>query len=865
MNEAGCTIAETVGARLAQVVRRHPERTALIEGRQRLSFYELDATANAIAASLAAAGTGRGSRVALLFTSRTPAIASMFGAARAGAAYVPLDAGDPEERLRGIVADCEPAAIVTDAALADRAESLAPAGCSVIDAARVIAATAPTDLRAVDADDPLYLYYTSGSTGAPKAVVQTHRNLLFFADAYARGLAITAQDRHSLVYSLSFNAANVDIYGALLAGATLVVRDLKRDGLDGTADWLDRERITILHTVPTVFRGLCAHVPHERTFPHLRIVDLGGEAVFASDVDLVRAHTIESCVLVNQLASTEVGLVARHRIGHGDRVPDIPIVPVGRCPDGVRVEVVRDDGSRAATGETGEIVVCSRHVCPGYWRRPELDAEVFASDPAAPGGRRYRSGDLGFVDGDGNLNFLGRRGNRVKVRGHSVDLAEIDAALAACPGVARGVAVAADSRDAFDSAQVVACVVVQPGSPRDAQLLRQQLARSLPTYMLPASIVFVDALPVTASGKIDRRALAASLPAAAAAECAVDAPQDEVERAVARAFEKLLDRAPVGRDDDFYLLGGDSLLASELQLVLRERFGVHVATLHEEATVGGIAAVLRAARAREGRPAQPLPVLVPLWPQGGQVPLFLVHGRHGQAFVSPHFMRLLGDDQPVYAFQARGLDGLASPHATVEAMADEYVAALRAVRPHGPYFIGALCAGAYIAAAMARQLDRAGESVLPLLLLDPPGDLGISAYARLGEERFTARMAARRAMGRSAGPTDDPAYARSLWKVAQAFDAALGAHRPQPWAGPVYMLSSRQRMGSTRPDALRLAFPGKVRRYDVGATHGDALDPRNPAFASYLARCLGLIRGAIPAARVVASGDSRLVQTAAFR
>lgn len=857
MGGSNDTVAETAGARLAQIAQRDSGRTALIESRQRLSFGELDAAASAIAAALVAAGMGRGNRVALLFTSRTLAIPSMFGAARAGAAYVPLDAGDPEERLRGILADCEAAAIVAEAMLADRAYSIAPAGCTVIDAARAIDAAAPAVLPAVDAGDPLYLYYTSGSTGAPKAAVQTHRNLLFFADAYARGLAITAQDRHSLVYSLSFNAANVDIYGALLAGATLVVRDLRREGLDGTADWLDRERITILHTVPTVFRSLCARVPHARTFPHLRIVDLGGEAVFASDVDLFRAHTIESCVLVNQLASTEVGLIAQHRIGHGDGAPDSPIVPVGRCPDGIRVEIARDDGSLAPAGETGEIVVCGRHICPGYWRRPELDAQVFAPDPATADGRRYRSGDLGFVDGDGNLNFLGRRGGRVKVRGHSVDLAEIDAALAACPGVGRGVAIVAESRDSFDSAQVVACVVVQPGSPLDARLLRHLLARSLPSYMLPASIVFVDALQVTASGKIDRRALAASLPAVAAPERTVDAPQDEVERAVARAFEELLHRVPIGRDDDFYLLGGDSLLASELQLALRERFGVHVATLHEEATVAGIAAVLRAARARGDGPAQPLPVLLPLWPHGRRVPLFLVHGRHGQAFVSPHFMRLLGDDQPVYAFQARGLDGLAPPHATVEAMADEYVAALRVVQPRGPYLIVALCAGAYVASVIARLLDRAGETVLPLLLLDPPGELRYSGYAELGEERFTARMAARRAMGRNAGPADDPAYARSLWKVAQAFDAALAAHRPQPWAGPVYMLSSRQRIGGTWPDALRLAFSGRVRRYDVGATHGDALDPRNPAFASYLERCLGLIRGAISPAQIAPRADAR--------
>lgn len=840
--------AGTVGHRLAQVARERAGRTALVEHDRRLSFGELDAAASAIAVSLAALGAERGSRVALLFTSRIPAIESIFGAARAGCVYVPLDAGDPEERLRVILGDCEPAVIVTEASHAARAHAIAPRGCTVIEAARAIGDAPAATPPAVDADDTLYLYYTSGSTGTPKGAMQTHRNLLFFADAYARALAITAQDRHSLVYSLSFNAANMDIYGGLLAGATLVVRDLRRDGIEGMAGWLDRERITILHAVPTVFRTLCAHVPHARTFPHLRVVDLGGEAVFAADVDLFRAHTLESCVLVNQLASTEVGLIAQYRIGHGDRVPASPIVPAGRSPAGVTVEIVRTDGSPAPPGETGEIVVSSRHVCAGYWRRPDLDRGVFSPAPGTPGARRYRSGDLGSIDADGNLAFIGRSGSRVKVRGHSVDLAEIDAALLACPGVVRGVAVA-DPREASDTARVVACVSVEAGSPRDRHVLRRALAQRLPAYMLPASIVFADEFPVTASGKIDRRALAEALPAAAP-ERIVEAPCDDLERAVAGTFEKLLHVARVGRSDDFYALGGDSLLAAELQLALRERFGVHVQTMHEDVTVAGIAGALRGAREPQ-RAAQPLPVLVPLWREGRQVPLFLVHGRHGQAFVSPHFMRLLGDDQPVYAFQARGLDGFAPPHASVEAMADEYVAALRAVRPHGPYFIGALCAGAYVAAAMARRLDDAGEAVLPLLLLDPPDELRVSGYAELGEERFAAKMAARRAMGSNPGlgngHAGGGACERSVWEVARAFDAALGAHQPLPWAGPAYMLSSRQRIGSTQSGMLRRAFAGKVRRFDVGGTHRDALDPRNPVFASYLARCLGLIRGSVPA------------------
>ena len=250
---------------------------------------------------------------------------------------------------------------------------------------------------------------------------------------------------------------------------------------------------------------------------------------------------------------------------------------------------------------------------------------------------------------------------------------------------------------------------------------------------------------------------------------------------------------------------------------------------------------------------------MPLWRQGSAPPLFLVHGRHGQAFVSPHFMRLLGDDQPVWAIQARGLDGLQEPHATVEDMAADYLAEIRRQRPHGPYFLAALCAGAYVVTAMARALRDAGEEVLPLLLLDPPDRLLQGGYSQMTEERFAEKMKRRRALGGSVGPADDPAYMKALVRVATAFEQALARHHPLPYDGAVYMLCSRQRAGSYDPAGWRKVFTGRLKRFEVGSTHADALDPRNPVFASYLLRCVGLIReSARPAERAGPVLEARL-------
>jgi amino acid adenylation domain-containing protein len=832
------TVADTIGTRLARVARRVPAKTAIIEGDRRVTFQELDDAASAIAARLSAAASGPG-RVCLYFERKIGAIASMFGAARIGYPYVVLDAGDPLDRTRFIVGDCEPCALLTEHALLDRARAIACDRCPVIDIdeARDAHGFAAPD---VAPDSSVYLWYTSGSTGKPKGVVQTHRNLLFFADSYARSLRIGDADRHSLLYTLSFNASAPDIFGGMLSGgATLCTYDIRGGGLPWLAGWLDRERVTVLHCVPTVFREVFDRLAEGRVLPHLRAVDLGGEAVFRTDVELFRRHTLANCILVNQLASTEAQVIAQHVVTHATPLADSAVVPVGRCLDGVRVEIRMENGRRARTGETGEMIVCSEHISRGYWRRPELEAAAFSCDVRDPAIRRFRSGDLGRIDADGNLHFLGRNGSRVKVRGQSVELTEVEGALSACDGVARA-AVLTRTDAATDTCRLVAFVAMHAGANGDASAIRRELVTRVPAYMSPADFVFLDQLPLTATGKIDRGALSSMKSSAETRTGTIVPPGDAVEAEVAGIVAALLGAAEVGRDDDFFLLGGDSLRGVELQLRVRDAFGVHLGSLHDGATIARIAQVIREATAPAAAACE-LPVLFPLWRHGGATPLFLLHGRHGQAFVSPHFMHLIGDDQPVWAFQARGLDGVHAPHATVEDMAADYLAALRSVRPHGPYFLGSVCAGAYVASIIARALRDAGESVLPLLLLDPPDRLDDGGYLRISAERFAAKMKARRAAGGSTVAIENPASMKALLRVATAFEHALARHRPAPYDGPVYMLASAQRASG---DGLARVFTGEVRRYEVGTTHRDALDPRNPMFAHHLLRCIEEIRAA---------------------
>ncbi len=824
----------TIGERLARIALSVPERIALREDDERRTYAELDAAANAIARHLRNVRAPGAAFVALLFENKIPAIEAIFGVARCGLAYVPLDAGDPDDRLRLIVGDSEPELMLTERGLLDRARTLVPAGCTAI---AIEDLTRAATIEPVDVDEHAIanLYYTSGSTGVPKGVAQTHRNVLYFADAYARTLSIGEDDRVSLLYTLSFSASMMDMFGALFNGATLCAYDVRRAGVGLLAQWLDRERISVLHAVPTVFRGLASSLNPERRLEHLRAIDLGGETVFESDVELFRAHTRPDGMLVNHLAATEANVIAQHVVRHGDPCAK-GILPVGKPPQGVEVQVRRADGSAAGIDEVGNLVVSSPYLSPGYWRRPELNAAAFAAHPDRADARCYFTGDRARIDGEGDLHFLGRQGSRVKVRGQSIDLNEVEAALAACPGVAKSAVIAAGEEGNPESTRLIAYLAVAEERARDPLFVRRRLAERLPSYMLPGAFVFLHAMPLTATGKIDRGALARIPPQRGPARD-IEAPRGDVEQAVAAMFEQLLRESPIGRGDDFFLLGGDSLSLVELQARVLDQFGVSVSNFFDDATVSGIAA--RILRSRDPNQApERLPVLFPIRAGGSASPMFIVHGRLGQPFVSPHFLDLLDDDLPVWAFQARGLDGCDEPNGTIEAMAQDYLNEMRRVRPHGPYFIAALCAGALIASAMARSLRDAGETVLPLLLFDPPE---ARLRASVAEQDLLLRIKARREEGRFQTPIDDPTYATAAVRTARAFELALWQHEPRPNDGPVLMLSSRQRMSRDNPKYLRKIFSGAIERFEVGSTHAEALDPRTPAFAARLAECLARI------------------------
>ncbi|MFE9186663.1 amino acid adenylation domain-containing protein [Micromonospora haikouensis] len=604
------------------------DRPALLGDGQPVSYAALAVSAGGHAALLAAAGVGPGDRVALLTPHGAPTVAAILGTLAAGAAYVPLDPGFPADRLRYMLAAARVRAVLAapehrdlaDRLTADHREpadgpeaerqpgtgSRGPADLpgTAVSASVVLTtdAVTPASLRPVpvDPDALAYVLFTSGSTGLPKAVGQTHRNLAHVVDNQIATLGIGPDDRLSLLASFSFDAAIPDLYPALLTGAAVVPVDLRRHGLAHAVDQLGKHRVTVYHSTPTVYRFLLDALG-DRRLDSVRAVLLGGEQATHADAARGRDRFAPGCVLVNGYGATEMTFAARYALPLADADPAATgPLPIGAALPGYHVDLAGDRAEthdRADTNATGEIVVRGRHVAPGYLDRAD---DRFSRD--ADGVWSYRTGDLGARLPGGDLVCLGRLDRQVKVRGFRVELTEIEAVLAAEPGVG---AVRAIAR----GGELLA--YARPAGPGlDPAALRAALARRLPDYALPRAVVVVDEFPLTVTGKVDERALPDPVAeATTGSEVAGQEPATATERAVHDIWCAVLGRETIARTAGFFDVGGQSLLLGVVQQRLAARFGVRLPLLRlfENPTIEAQARLVDAPAAPGHAPVGPTP------------------------------------------------------------------------------------------------------------------------------------------------------------------------------------------------------------------------------------------------------------------
>ncbi|HEX6041561.1 condensation domain-containing protein, partial [Longimicrobium sp.] len=390
-----------------------------------------------------------------------------------------------------------------DVTSADAASvDVASADAASVDVASADVALADADSVDVDPDGAAYILYTSGSTGEPKGVVQSHRNALHHVRTYARGLHLGPGDRLSLFSSYGFDAAVMDLFGALLSGATLCPVPLRGPAAADLPGEVRRRGVTVLHATPTVFRHLAAQAGDGAGLSRVRAVVLGGEETVPHDVELFRRCFRPDALFVNGFGPTECTVALQH-VTDGRTPPGRGPVPLGHAVEGTEARLLNADGDPVEALATGEITLRGAHVALGYWRRPERTAAAFLPDPDGGDRRIYRTGDFGRLLPDGAIAFAGRRDGQVKIRGFRVETGEVESALRAHPAV-RACAVVA-REDAPGERRLVA-YVVPAGQPPAPAALRTHLRERLPEPMGPAAFVPVDALPLTPNGKLDRRA-----------------------------------------------------------------------------------------------------------------------------------------------------------------------------------------------------------------------------------------------------------------------------------------------------------------------------------------------------------------------
>lgn len=698
---------KTVAELFKEAAERYRGQPAVRYGERRLSYGELDEQTNRLGRWLRRQGVEREKLVGLGMERGLEMVLGMLGVIKAGGAYVPLDASYPAERLSYMVADSRVELVLSSGGLLRGLT-----GVQVVQLEEVweeIERESAEKLEGVnEAGDLGYVMYTSGSTGKPKGVSIPQRGIVRLVKG-ADYLQVKAGERVGQASNMSFDAATFEVWGALLNGGELV--GLEREATltpRGLGRVLKELEVEHLFVTTALFNQIAA--VEAGAFDGLKTVLFGGEAATPGWVRaVVRARGAER--LLHVYGPTESTTFATwyevKEVGERERT-----VAIGRGIANTSVYVLDEEMEPTVEGAVGELYLGGDGLARGYWGQAGMTAEKFVPHPYGEGERLYRTGDMVRRRWDGELEFIGRKDEQVKVRGYRIELGEIEAVLGEHEGVEAAVVALVEEEG---EKRLVGYVVRRGGVEVRGAELRQWLKGRLPEYMIPGQWVFVERLPLTPNGKVDRKALPPPPRQRAEASDGFVAPRDELESRLCRLWEDLLNVQPVGVDDNFFELGGHSLLAVRLFSRLEQDFGqrLPLATLFQSPTVAELAAVLRQERA-----AADWSALVPIHAHGERPTFFCVHNFGGDVLDLVPLAQALGEDQPFYALQARGLDGIQPPHTTIAEMASYYLSAVQTHQSHGPYYLGGYCFGGVVAYEMARQLHAQGEQVALLAVID---------------------------------------------------------------------------------------------------------------------------------------------------
>jgi amino acid adenylation domain-containing protein len=706
-------------------VERTPDAIAVQFDNEQLSYWDLNARSNRLARDLQILGVGPEARVGICVERSLEMVIGALGILKAGGAYLPLDPRHPKERVAFMIEDAGVTTLLTQRhLLEDLPEHNAHRVCLDSDRERIFRESVGQALRKPESENLAYVMYTSGSTGKPKGVGIAHRSVVNLLSSMQERLEVGSEDILLAVTTLSFDISGLELYLMLsLGGRVIVVSRNSAADASELMKAMSEFNVSVMQATPATWRMLLEAGWSGNK--QLKILS-GGEALGS---ELAGALAERGKCVWNLYGPTETTIWSTTYQVKGIE----EAIPIGKPIANTQIYILNDSLCPAPIGALGEIYIGGTGVAGCYHNRPDTTAEKFIPDPYSGnrGSRLYKTGDCARYLADGNLMYLGRLDNQVKLRGYRIELGEIERALEELPWVRQAVVTIREYERG--EGRLVAYLILNDEHAPGVDELRAYLKRKLPEYMTPSAYVIMDKMPLSPNGKIDRSALPAPEQSLWGLTKEFILPRTPVEAALTEIWSRVLGAESIGVNDNFFEIGGHSLLAVRLLSQIREFFRVALPmrSVFESPTVASMAALISMMDGdinektrggleeggRQDRNSNPSP-LVALQSGGSRRNFFCVHPVDGNIFCYEPLARLLGPDQPFYALQARGLDGEEEPSTEIETMASDYLTAVQEVQPAGPYLLGGWSMGGVVAFEMARQLLDRNEQIAQVILFD---------------------------------------------------------------------------------------------------------------------------------------------------
>ena len=739
--------APLVAAEFERRAAEVPDAIAVSIGGQRMSYAELNRRVNQLARFLRNQGVGAGKAVAVCMEPSFDFMVAMLGIFKAGGIHVPLDPTHPPERWKVFLEDVQPVVTLSRSTWRAAADGVLPAVVYVDELGAELAALASDNPGyAVSADDVTYVVYTSGTTGKPKGVLVTYGNLAHEVDVARRAYGYGKADVVPAIARFTFSITFFELLCPLAAGSELWLLE-RSHVLDMPRMIAMLQRVTCVHIAPSLWRKFFAYIDEHQvpydSFSQVRHVSSGGDMVPPDVLEGFKRVLPNADVFVIYGCSEMVCMGLAYQ---APRDRTIRSTRVGRPFPNVFIRLLDPAGQPVPPGVVGEVCFGGAGVAKGYLNAPETTATKFVD---FEGERIYRTGDLGRIDEDGDVELIGRADFQIQLRGIRIEPAEVEANLRMMPDVRDAIVAAPVLPDG--EKRLVAYVVPETDRPLTSRVLREYLMARLPDYMVPASFVILEAMPVNANGKVDRLALAKPVGDLLAPQLGAHPAVSADEQRMAQLWDSVLGVRGIGLDDDFFDAGGDSLRAVSLVAAVEREFGatLPVSALLANPTVAGVLeaisgeALAKASDAlvclRRGDDSKP--------------PVFFIHDGDGETIPYRNLALRLDAGHSVYGVAPKRDRLHPILHTRLGEMVDDYVRRIRQTQPQGPYLVGGLCIGGFIAFEVTRRLAGAGEVVGPVLLFD--------AVHVTAERRQAAKERLDRLSGALEGSKGQPVWSRA--------------------------------------------------------------------------------------------------------